>query len=53
MTPDILGAVIGSAQVIALTGIFYRLGGLTKAHDDFSARLNKLETKRDLTCSLH
>ncbi|WP_417267555.1 hypothetical protein [Celeribacter baekdonensis] len=32
-------------QFAVLGGIFYRLGGLTKAHDDFTARLGKLETK--------
>ncbi|WP_321363539.1 hypothetical protein [uncultured Celeribacter sp.] len=42
MTFD-LAAALDIGQFTVLAAIFYRLGGLTKAHDDFSARLGKLE----------
>lgn len=41
----------GAAYIFALvntgllTGIFFRMGGLSKAHDDFVRRLNILEAK--------
>lgn len=33
------------ANLGLLTGIFFRLGGLSKAHDDFSRRLEQIERK--------
>lgn len=36
---------MGIANIGLLTGIFFRLGGLSKAHDDFSRRVNNLEGK--------
>lgn len=33
------------ANIGLLTGIFFRLGGLSRAHDDFTRRLNTLEGK--------
>lgn len=36
-----------AANLGLLTGIFFRLGGLTKAHDDFSRRLERMEKKHN------
>lgn len=42
LTPEM---VMSIANIGLLTGIFFRLGGLSRAHDDFSRRLNNLEGK--------
>lgn len=34
-----------AANLGLLTGIFFRLGGLTKAHDDLTRRLEQIERK--------
>lgn len=41
---DILTAAFALANTGLLTGIFFRLGGLSQAHDDMQRRLAKLET---------
>lgn len=41
-SPDVVFAI---ANLGLLTGIFFRLGGLSKAHDDFTRRLDKIERK--------
>jgi hypothetical protein len=45
MTGDLLANALDLGQFAILGGIFYRLGGLSRAHDDFLTRLNRLETK--------
>lgn len=41
-SPEVFFAM---ANLGLLTGIFFRLGGLSKAHEDFSRRLELLERK--------
>lgn len=43
LAPETIFAI---ANIGLLTGIFFRLGGLTKAHDDFVRRLNRLEGEK-------
>ncbi|SFN45718.1 hypothetical protein SAMN05216224_105299 [Thioclava dalianensis] len=40
--------VMSLANVGLLTGIFFRLGGMSRAQDDFSRRLNNLEGKANV-----
>ena len=45
VSPDVVFAM---ANLGLLTGIFFRLGGLSKAHDDFVRRLDKIEGKTNV-----
>ncbi len=47
MTPaEIYQAGFGLANVALLTGIFFRLGGLTVAQKDFDRRLGRIENNQ-------
>lgn len=40
-----MALAFATANTGLLTGIFFRLGGLSRAHDDFCRRLQHLEGK--------